>query len=117
MKNINEIARWSKDYIDAESYRIDTYKTLLDSLQYVYGMDVAGDIAEFGTMTARTAVSLSVGVRALNRKYANDARGGRKLHFFDSFVGLPEAEHVIDVENPHVIAGIWAAGTCCGLSA
>ena len=41
----------------------------------------------------------------------------KQLHLFDSFSGLPAAEHAVDAESPHVRDGVWSAGTCVGLTA
>ena len=78
MQIYQEITDFTMSYIDTE-HQFETYKTLINGMNYVYGMDVQGDIAEFGTMTGRTAVALSVSLRRLEEKYGPiDPRGGKK---------------------------------------
>jgi hypothetical protein len=93
---------------------------LARSCEYVYGMSVKGDIAEFGTQTARTAVMFATALRFLNETYKNDkeGRGNKKLWLFDSFQGLPESEtDSVDAVSPHVASGTWAKGKCKGYNA
>ena len=86
----------------------------------VYGGEVEGDIAEFGTMTGQTAVGLARGLSSADEHlgYALDiAKLPRKsLHLFDSFEGLPRTDNPVDGMSPHVRSGAWAPGTCLGLS-
>jgi predicted O-methyltransferase YrrM len=93
----------------------EVFRALINGAAYVYGMGVQGDIAEFGTMTGRSAVALAVAVKKLNRKYSGDSRGAKKAWFFDSFEGLPEARFEIDKQSQHVSSGVWGKGTCKGL--
>lgn len=86
----------------------------------VYGVEVEGDVAEFGTMTGVSAVALAEAMAACDRHlgYALDAAGlpPKALHLFDSFEGLPEVVTEVDAGAPHVRSGVWAPGTCVGLS-
>ena len=116
MQTYQEIADFTTSYIDTE-HQFETYKTLINGMNYVYGMDVQGDIAEFGTMTGRTAVALSVSLRRLEEKYGPiDPRGGKKIWFFDSFEGLQTSKSDVDINCPHVKTEIWGPGTCKGLN-
>ena len=99
-----------------DNFVSETIKTLLAGVAYSYGMDVEGDIAEFGTMTGRTAVGLAVAQKFMTQKYKNIVRKNKKVWFFDSFEGLPEASSKIDLDSPHVKKGDWGPGTCKGLS-
>jgi hypothetical protein len=92
------------------------YERLADAIGYVYGMGVKGDIAEFGTMSGKTALAISVAVHGNNVLYSADPRGPKRAWFFDSFVGLPEARFEVDRSAPHVAEGIWPPGSCKGLS-
>jgi O-methyltransferase len=83
-------------------------KHLALSVEYVCGADVAGDLAEFGTMTGRTATDLA---RALAARDSS-----RRLFLFDSFQGLPEPTSPIDQAAPHVQQGVWTPGACRGIS-
>lgn len=83
-------------------------KHLTLSVEYVCGADVSGDIAEFGTMTGRTAVDLA---RAMAQ--FDDTR---RLLLFDSFQGLPVSQSEVDRQSPHVRSGVWRPGSCHGIS-
>ena len=111
------------DVLDQNPIRrhtIAAVKELSLAVAATYGTDVAGDIAEFGTMTGETACGLARGIAASDRYlgYAPDAAGlsRKRLLLFDSFEGLPQAEHAADVESPHVRTGVWDKGTCKVLS-
>ena len=95
----------------------DALKRLVLGVKYVFGMGVAGDVAEFGTMTGRSAVALAVAVNRLNTVFRLDPRGTKKIWLFDSFEGLPEARFDVDKNSQHVTAGTWAKGKCKGLDA
>jgi len=90
----------------------DVRKKLSFGVEYVCGADVAGDVAEFGTMSGRTAAVIA---EALS-KFDIFKNGPKKLHLFDSFEGLPPAQSVVDRDSPHVKSGIWGVGTCKGIS-
>lgn len=64
MQTFQEIADFTSSYVDTE-YQFETFRALINGMNYVYGMHVEGDIAEFGTMTGRTAVALSVCLQKL----------------------------------------------------
>lgn len=87
----------------------------------VYGYDVDGHIAEFGTMTGTTARGLARAMASCDRHlaYAAEAYGAaqRELHLFDSFEGLPVMTNPVDTEAPHVRGGIWAPGAFRDLDA
>jgi len=90
-------------------------RSLVNGVKYVFNMGVSGDIAEFGTMSGRTAVALAVAANRLNTVLRLDPRGTKKIWFFDSFEGLPEARFDVDKSSQHVNAGTWAKGKCKGL--
>jgi hypothetical protein len=98
--------------------RADVYRKLMLGVDYVYGSDVKGDIAEFGTMTGATAAAMAQELGLAYLTYpANDPRGNvKRLHLFDSFRGLPVSSSRVDTEAPHVQAGTWSAGTCKGIT-
>jgi macrocin-O-methyltransferase TylF-like protien len=92
-------------------------------IDYVYQSDVAGDVAEFGTMTGTTAALLAVNIGRYDRKTRQnswmneDPRFKPKtLFLFDSFQGLPKSESPIDTESPHVLSGLWSEGRLLCLS-
>lgn len=101
--------------------QIESARALAIGVATTYAADIDGDIAEFGTMTGYTAAHLAhaisecesslVNVRAMYKS------SPKNLDLFDSFEGLPVSETDIDINSPHVQAGVWTAGTCEGLSA
>ncbi len=101
---------------EKNTFHLNIAKELANAVFYVYGMGVKGDIAEFGTMTGRSAVALSKASALCEIDYRNDPRALKNLHFFDSFEGLPEARFDIDKSSPHVLEGTWKEGSCKGLS-
>lgn len=115
MKTFQEIADFAIEIVNNNSQE-EILKALIRGVQYAYGMDVKGDIAEFGTMTGRTAVAIAVAHKMQAAKYQNDIRGGKKVWYLDSFEGLPEATQAPDLNSPHVQTNIWGTGTCKGLT-
>jgi len=85
--------------------------TLSLGIQYSYNSFIDGDIVEFGTASGFTA-------RAIARAMivAEAARPPKRLHLFDSFIGLPEATSEVDRNSYEVKAGIWSPGSCRVLS-
>lgn len=81
---------------------------LLFAVQYVVGASVEGDIAEFGCMTGRTANVIAASMASF--------RAAKVLHLFDSFEGLPDSQAAEDRQSFHVKEGVWAPGTCKGIS-
>ena len=96
----------------------ETFNAIRLSLLHCYDNYVDGDIAEFGTNTGRTAAVIA------HAMSSNEQRSRRKqelrpemeavlkrLHLFDSFKGMPKAEHEIDAISPHVTRGSWGEGS------
>jgi len=96
----------------AQEHLIDVIRKLYLGVHYVCGADVAGDVAEFGTMTGTTARLLAQALHDLDHAH----NGKKKLHLFDSFIGLPDAESDVDRQSPHVQSGAWDPGRCRGIS-
>ena len=76
-----------------------------------------GDFAEFGTFSGTTSEFIAAAIAdAQTQSWAlNGGAPGnlaRKLHLFDSFEGLPEITHQVDVE-----AEIWKKGMFQGMTA
>lgn len=78
-------------------------EALTSAVDYITSSRVEGDILEFGVGSGWTSAVLS-------RSMQHAAR--RKIHLFDSFQGLPEAESDVDRDSPMVKSGIWGRGTC-----
>lgn len=99
--------------------REEVFRTLYGAVHYAIGAGVAGDIAEFGTMTGDSAEVLAKGLAEFGERlaYADAAHRlpPRRLWLFDSFEGLPDTTGTPDADSPHVRAGVWAPGTCRGI--
>ncbi|MBX9686102.1 MAG: TylF/MycF family methyltransferase [Candidatus Obscuribacterales bacterium] len=102
----------------------DIRKHLILAVEYIYGADVNGDIAEFGTCEGRTAAWLADAISSCEAYYgpqkqsAIDARfDPKRLYLFDSFEGLPDAVSTVDLQCPHVQTGVWGAATSKALNA
>jgi len=91
--------------------RIDIGLFLQRGVQYVLHGAVEGDFIEFGTATGFTASVTAKAIAETRRGY------DRKLWLYDSFEGLPVSVAAADTESPHVLSGVWGAGTCRGLTA
>lgn len=93
---------------------------LSEGVAAVYGFDVEGHIAEFGTMTGTTAKGLARAIASCDTHLAQAitaySQAPRELHLFDSFLGLPATTDAVDASSPHVQDGIWAPGTCRGVT-
>ena len=93
---------------------------LAEGVAALYGFDVDGHIAEFGTMTGATARGLAQAMASCDAYLAHAVHvfgsTPRELHLFDSFEGLPETHNAIDAAAPHVVDGAWMPGACRGLT-
>ncbi len=102
-----------------DRHRQEAIRALSDGVAAVYGYDIEGDIAEFGTMTGQTAAGLAKAISECDTHlgYALNLYGTmpRRLHLFDSFSGLPAADNPVDTSAPHVKDGVWSAGSCTGV--
>ena len=78
---------------------------LLNGVSYIYGSRVHGDIAEFGTQTASSAAVLATSLNLYNLKAGMTQK---RIHFFDSFEGLPSSESIHDNDSPHAQSGLWS---------
>lgn len=92
---------------DALGFRLIA-ESLIMGVQYTVHSAVAGDIAEFGTQTGRTAKVLATAMQLY--------RADKSLHLFDSFEGMPEAHDPADLDNEHVKLGVWGKGQLKGAS-
>ncbi len=95
-----------------QEHLLEVFKKLYLGVHYVTGADVKGDIAEFGTMSGMTARILSKALLDLDIYSPMKKR----LHLFDSFKGFPDTNTAIDIDSPHVKAGVWREGSCQGVS-
>ncbi|MGY8962977.1 MAG: TylF/MycF/NovP-related O-methyltransferase [Rhodospirillales bacterium] len=85
-----------------------------------YLRGIKGDVAEFGTMTGRSATTLAGSISGSENVYARKLPSlgitPRNLHLFDSFEGLPETTEEADLKSPMVASGAWAPGRCFGIN-
>lgn len=90
------------------------YRELYRGFEYVMISAVPGDVAEFGTSSGRTALTLAKAMADLGKRYGPSdhahAIGHRRLHLFDSFEGFPAAIDPIDKAAPQIASGAWGAG-------
>jgi hypothetical protein len=112
---------WSSGGNPFELHSLAATEALAQGVAAVYGYDVAGDIAEFGTMSGRTAIGLARSIVSSDGYLRNAAElyghAPRKLILFDSFVGLPEVgKDSVDGRSPHVVDGVWSSGSLKGVS-
>ncbi len=112
---------WSSGRDPFELHSYAATEALAQGVAAVYGYDVAGDIAEFGTMSGRTAAGLAQSMASCDKHLKNAAalfgHAQRKLVLFDSFAGLPEvAQESVDGQSPHVVDGVWSKGSLKGVS-
>ena len=97
-------------------------QALYNAVFQVYGGSTEGDIAEFGTFSGATAITLAGVMRRMELRIFGktlDAGSGepraRKLHLFDSFEGFPDTTSDIDAQNAHVKDGAWGSGNTEGV--
>jgi Macrocin-O-methyltransferase (TylF) len=112
---------WSGGADPFELHGRAAVEALAQGVAAIYGYDVVGDVAEFGTMTGRTAAGLARSIASCDKSLGYAAQiydhPPKKLVLFDSFVGLPEvAKDSVDGQSPHVTDGVWSPGTCRGVS-
>ena len=105
------------DLFDARS---SVARELARGVEYIFTAAVPGHIAEFGTMSGATACVLAKALATMHARFGyHDMAHGiadRSLFLFDSFAGFPQARGPIDMDAPHVKAGVWGAGVAKGLS-
>lgn len=119
MSSFYDIATVTKEYV-SKDYADRALEPLMDGMSFAYGSGVEGAVAEFGTMTGKTAVMLATGLTFYNDRYSrkSGAIASKNLLLFDSFKGLPPVEaNSIDSQSLHVGNGSWGPGTCQGLTA
>lgn len=104
----------SIDRLSPQDGQDDIYRELYRGFEYVMISAVAGDVAEFGTSSGRTAMVLAKAMADLGGRYgpSDEAHGIglRKLYLFDSFEGFPAAINLVDVKAPQIMSGAWAPG-------
>jgi len=93
--------------------RNEVERQLLFGVDYVYCSAVPGDVAEFGTCSGDTALTIA---RALADWEERDPDiVAKRFHLFDSFEGFPEFGSAIDRDCHHAKSGDWRPGSCKGL--
>jgi len=92
----------------------EIYRSLHRGIEYICSAQVHGDVAEFGTSSGLTAMTLATAMADFGNRYAHDdglaGIASRRLWLFDGFEGFPEAMHPIDKESPHIACGTWGPG-------
>lgn len=92
----------------------EIYRALHNGIHYVVASQVHGDVAEFGTSSGRTAMTLAKALADFGNAYSRDDKlagiAPRRLLLFDGFEGFPPAMHPIDQDAPHIQCGTWGVG-------
>lgn len=112
--------RPSKGY-DYQNYRRrQIFECLTQGVQYIHNNAVEGDVAEFGTASGFSALTIAHAMRIYAEMYAGalqqHAVPRKALMLFDSFRGLPEPGHPTDLQSPNVQVSRWKEGTFQGLT-
>lgn len=109
------------DQLSTQDGTDDIYRALYRGMEYIIVSAIKGHVAEFGTSSGRTAMTLAKGLADYGNKYivSEEAHeiGLRKLLLFDGFEGFPAAIHPIDQASPHIACGIWGPGVTKDASA
>ena len=99
-------ARRKMRRIEFELRRIQEELSL--GVRYVIGINVEGDIAEFGTQYGISCRYICQAMR--------DYGTIKNIHLFDSFIGLPAITATEDIESPEIRSGTWSEGAFQGIS-
>ncbi len=106
--------------LKANWYIVDALSELGKGVIKSYLRGIKGDVAEFGTMTGDTASVMASAISSSESIYSDKLPQmgieSRNLYLFDSFIGLPETTEEADLRSPIVANGVWAPGTCLGIS-
>jgi hypothetical protein len=96
---------------------IDNVLSALSSgVLYSFASFTDGDILEFGTQTGRTSAVLAHNIKLQNKNLGR-IFGSKKLHLFDSFVGLPDPfNNSVDSLNLFTIKGVWRKNSLTGIN-
>jgi hypothetical protein len=113
VRNAKKISKYTQNKFLELERNLPVAEQLLNGVSYVYGSRVHGDIAEFGTQTASSAAVLATSLNLYNLK---PGMSQKRIHFFDSFEGLPSSESIHDNDSPHVKSGLWSKNKCIGLT-
>ena len=102
------------DRLAVQESEADIYRSLYRGVEYTVQAGVYGDVAEFGTSSGRTAMTLAKAIADYDKRYRTHCEklglGFRTLRLFDSFEGFPEATDPIDKLAPQISSGVWGPG-------
>ena len=109
--------------------KIDGY---VNSINYIYGAMVEGDVAEFGTASGRSSAAIAAAMEHQTKLFQNWEKRyiatwnrnvdiehlrhikSKKLYLLDSFDGFPPIGPE-DQDMPMVKTKLWVKGSCRGL--
>jgi O-methyltransferase len=105
-------------------YESTRHRSIFDALtqgvQYVYNTAVEGDIFDFGTAFGFSCLTMARAMGCYRQMYSGYTKAHgtpqKNLYLLDSFQGLPEPDHPVDVASPNVSSGRWQKGTFTSLS-
>ena len=117
--NSFQVLRQSKGYDYGTIRRRQIFESLTQGVQYVFNNAVEGDIAEFGTASGFSALTIAHAMTYYGKMYApflhKHGVGPKNLVLFDSFQGLPRPDNPVDLQSPNVESGRWKEGTFAAL--
>jgi hypothetical protein len=89
---------------------------LSSGVLYSFASFTDGDKLEFGTQTGRTSAVLAHNIKFYSKNLGRKF-GRKKLHLFDSFVGLPDPfNNSVDSLNWFTIKGAWRKNSLTGIN-
>src|SRR5262245_42224078 len=107
--NAFQVPRPSKGYDYRNARRRMIFEALTQGVQYDYNNAVEGDIAEFGTASGFSSLTIAYAMAIYRQIYEKFQRQHalppKRLWLFDSFQGLPDAISSIDIDSPNVASG------------
>ena len=113
--NRHQVLRQSKGYDYKNTRQRQIFESLTQGVQYVFNNAVEGDIAEFGTASGFSALTIAHAMTIFRSMYSRYLQlhdvAPKSLHLFDSFQGLPRPDSPVDLQSPNVASGRWKEGT------
>ena len=110
-----QVFRQSKGYDYKNTRQRQIFESLTQGVQYVFNNAVEGDIAEFGTASGFSGLTIAHAMTIYRNMYSGYLQqhgvGPKLLHLFDSFQGLPRPDSPVDLQSPNVTSGRWREGT------
>jgi len=125
---VKRMLRYVRSFQVEEDTRFDyarvrkqlTFDALSQGVYYAFNNGLEGHIAEFGTASGFSALTIAHAMAHYAQFFADFADAGapaaKRLFLFDSFKGLPPSRHDVDLQSPYVRSGRWGAESYAGLT-